>query len=139
MKDGKTKNAVVAVLVVILGVLIAAGPQYLFHVCSETAMSTSPCIYTGKAEIGVGAVLAVLGLIALLSKNRDLNRGLYIGALLTSVLALLIVLVLIGVCSSSAMTCNKEALPGLTIVGAVAVVVSLAGIVVQSPKRGIER
>lgn len=131
MKDRKFKTKAIAAALVVLGILIAAGPHTLFHVCTSM---TNACHYTGQAEIGVGAVLALLGVFSLFTKSRDQQRGLFLGALLVSVLSLLIVLVLVGVCPNTSMVCNREALPGLTIVGILAVLASLAGIVLQSSR-----
>nr|AGS53106.1 hypothetical protein [uncultured bacterium contig00036] len=97
---------------IVAGLLIAIGPQCLFRVC-ETMMR---CHWTAQAEIGVGAVIAALGVAMIFFTNSEIRLGLVIGILLSGVLALLIPHVLIGGCSAVTMQCRKIAFPAITVI-----------------------
>ena len=140
------------IALILLGTLIAIGPQTIFPICgvhkestssvessmkssdmqnSESKMSSakisSPmkCYWTGRAEIGIGAIIAVIGLLLILVGNSNIRIGLSIAALLNSIFAASIPTVLIGVCRSSHMSCNKLALPAILILSILAAILSL--------------
>ncbi len=150
------KNRVISgVLFVVLGLLIAVGPQIIFPICgvrtteSETMQDTpnpkmsmgnestenmgggaamsSPmkCHWTGRAEIGVGALIVLGGLLLLLLRNRQARFGLTLALGLNGILALLIPTVLIGVCGSTRMDCHTLTLPALTIASGFVIVASV--------------
>ena len=69
------KNRVISSIVfILLGAFIILTPTVLFRVCDSTEMKMS-CYYTEKAEIGVGAVIAALGLLSLFTKDAKIRIG----------------------------------------------------------------
>ncbi|MDR3114297.1 MAG: DUF4418 family protein, partial [Treponema sp.] len=44
------------------GLLIALGPQFLFRVCAVVEGMYMKCHWSARAEIGVGALIAALGI-----------------------------------------------------------------------------
>jgi hypothetical protein len=126
---------ILGIIIVVLGVLIAAGPEYIdaFSVCKEIH-SGDACHWTARAEIGIGAVIALLGVLSLLVKSDGIRTGLGISILANGVLVLLIPTVLIPVSNMATMTCRTHALPALTATSVILIILSLAYIYVINRK-----
>jgi hypothetical protein len=103
--------------VVVLGLLAALGPQFLFRVCPVMGDMVMRCHWTAQAEIGVGALIAALGIALMIFASPGIRLGLSIGVFLSGVLVLLLPHVLIGGCPSPFMECRKIAFPALTVIG----------------------
>jgi hypothetical protein len=98
---------------IVTGLLIALGPQFLFKVCEATGDMRMKCFWSGRAEIGVGFLIAALG-IALLLLAPKAQLGLGIAITLSAVVALMIPNALIGGCAMDTMQCRVAAFPALT-------------------------
>ena len=101
---------------IVLGLLIALGPQFLFKVCEPMGENFMRCHWTAQAEIGIGALIAALGIALTLFASPKTRLGLVIGILLSGILALLIPHVLIGGCPMPSMPCRKIAFPAITVI-----------------------
>ena len=102
--------------VVVFGLLIALGPQFLFKVCPIRGDMIMKCHWSAQAEIGVGALIAALGIGLIVFANPKTRLGLTIGVFLSGVLALLIPHALIGGCPGHLMPCRKITFPALTVI-----------------------
>jgi hypothetical protein len=104
--------------VIIFGLLIALGPQFLFKVCPAADGMYMKCHWSARAEIGVGGpLIAGLGIALIFFANPKIRLGLSIGVFLSGVLALLIPHALIGGCVMHTMPCRKIAFPAITVIG----------------------
>jgi hypothetical protein len=112
MKNRITSGGVVTVF----GLLIALGPQFLFKVCPIMGDMIMKCHWSAQAEIGVGGVIAALGIALIVFANPKTRLGLSIGIFLSAVLALLIPHALIGGCVSHTMPCRKITFPAITVI-----------------------
>ncbi|MDR1147372.1 MAG: DUF4418 family protein [Spirochaetaceae bacterium] len=107
---------------IVLGLLVALGPQFLFKVCepTPTLLHTNgnfmKCHWTAQAEVGVGLLITALGIALTIFASPKTRLGLVIGILFSGVLALLIPHVLIGGCGADTMTCRKVAFPAITVI-----------------------
>jgi hypothetical protein len=101
---------------IVFGLLIALGPQFLFPVCPIAGSMIMKCHWSAQAEIGVGAVIAALGIALIFFTNPKIRLGLTIGIFLSAVLALLVPHVLIGGCDMHTMPCRKITFPSITII-----------------------
>lgn len=109
-----------------LGVLTAIGPQVIFPVCGD--MTPKPaCYYTGQAEIGLGIIVAVLGIAEFIINNQDTARGLSVAVAAAGLAVILIPSVLIGVCADKMMICHSATRPFLIIAGAVMIITGILG------------
>lgn len=135
------KNRIlISIILIILGLLIALGPIILFPVCGIHAEETEhemakeiqegamqqakmKCFWTARAELGIGILIAILGVLHFILKSEQLRIGLSIGAILNGVLALLIPNTLIGVCRKAGMMCRIGTLPALTIFSSLVIIV----------------
>jgi hypothetical protein len=63
--------------VIVLGLLIALGPQFLFKVCGLTADGGfTRCHWSAQAEIGIGGILiAGLGIALILFANPRIRQS----------------------------------------------------------------
>ncbi|HEX2946991.1 MAG TPA: DUF4418 family protein [Clostridia bacterium] len=98
------------------GSLIALGPQFLFKVCERMGDKTMKCFWTSRAELGIGALIAVAGLFLLLARSNQFRLGINLSIMLAGILAVLVPTVLIGVCSMPTMQCRLLTLPSILII-----------------------
>jgi hypothetical protein len=93
------KNRIISGAVTIaLGLLVALGPQFLFKVCNTMGDGFPRCHWSGQGEIGIGMLIAVLGIALLLFTESNVRLGLTIGVFFSSIIALCIPHALIGGC-----------------------------------------
>ena len=121
------KKTVFGAVLLILGALIAIGPQSIFAVCEFNPEKAMRCHWMAQAELGVGAVMAVLGLCSMLSHSAQLSRGLLAAGSLLGILTMLLPTVLIGVCMNAHMQCAALTRPALLVLGAAAVLAGALG------------
>ncbi|MDR1943890.1 MAG: DUF4418 family protein [Synergistaceae bacterium] len=118
------KNRIISgVSALILGLLISMGPRYLFKVCEPAPGSRfMNCHWTARAELGVGVMIAVLGLTLLVFKSGGTRLGVACAIFLSGALVLSFPHALIGGCAMEAMACRRTAFPALTVLGVLTVV-----------------
>jgi hypothetical protein len=112
----------------LLGLLVILGPRYLFRVCVPDEYGFPLCHWSAQAEIGVGALIAALGIGLVICEDRKICLGLAIGIFLSSIVVLCIPHILIGGCAMPSMACRKMAFPCITLAGIVLMVYSLVNI-----------
>jgi hypothetical protein len=131
------KNRVIAGgAALVCGLLIALGPQFLFKVCPVMGGVYMKCHWSAQAEIGVGALIAALGVALVVFAHPKTRLGLGIGIFLAAVLALLIPHGLIGGCPMPAMACRKVAFPAITVVSILLLAAAAIQILYLARKKG---
>ena len=157
------KNIIFSTIIIILGLFIALGPQFLFKVCGlkmsisnniddcclepEVNSCCTPmknsfpiCYWTARAEIGIGLLIVALGACIIVFNDRKTKLGLYIGTFLSSLIALFLPYTLIGGCSSIDMLCHKLAFPALTIESIILLIFSVIMVMINFlQKQAIEK
>jgi hypothetical protein len=128
------KSIIFGSTIIALGFLVALSPQFLFKVCSAHSGTFPLCHWTAQAELGMGMLIAALGICLIVFTDPKTQIGLAIGILFASILVLGIPHALIGGCKSSTMACHKVAFPALTVIGIVLLAYSIF-IVVHSEKK----
>lgn len=122
------KNRVVfSLLFIITGILIILSPTKLFPVCDAHEMKMA-CYYTSRAEIGLGGLIASLGVLYFLFKSKDTRIGLSLAQILNAVLVLLLPLELTGLCKMDDMACRAKTLPALIVLSVLLIVIAFADI-----------
>lgn len=109
---------------IVLGLVIAIGPQLLFQVCAK-GEKVMKCFWTARVELGIGGLITALGLLLLVIRSKSIRLGLVIGLFLVSVLSVLVPTVLIGVCGMETMQCRVHTLPSLVVAGILAALISI--------------
>jgi len=145
-------------IVIVLGLLIALGPKFLFKVCNSNMASTESaedccaepatssccgpelsslpiCHWSAQAEMGMGLLIVALGACMLVFTEQKTHLGLLIGVFLSSIIALAIPNFLIGGCSTMTMRCHRVAFPALTIESAILLVFSAIMITLIAMKK----
>lgn len=142
------KNIITGTVVIILGLLIALGPQFLFRVCDHATVSVTDvgdsgdcggddgcgcgdpvssfpqCHWSARAEIGIGFLIAALGACLIVFAETKIQLGLLIGIFFANIIALAVPHTLIGGCDSMTMACRRVAFPALTVEGIILLVFS---------------
>jgi len=119
------KTIISGAVVILLGLLIAFGPQLLFKLCGGgcgCCGDTPTCHWTGQAELGIGMLIAALGVCMLVFTEWNTQFGLIIGVFFAGIIALLIPHALIGGCAEKTMACHRIAFPALTIESVILVI-----------------
>ncbi|MDR0412156.1 MAG: DUF4418 family protein [Treponema sp.] len=112
------KNRIISgAMTIALGMLIALGPQFLFKVCNTTGHGLLRCHWSAQGEIGIGVLIATLGIALLIFAESNVRLGLTIGIFFSSIIALCIPHALIGGCGMMSMACRRVAFPALTVIG----------------------
>ena len=111
----------------LLGLLVILAPTVLFPVC-ESDMKMA-CFFTKKAEIGVGLVIAALGVIYFFLKNKDIRLGISIAQFLNAGLVLAFPAKLTGLCKMSDMACRVKTYPALIVLSVLLALTAAVNIV----------
>ena len=104
---------IIAALFFISGLLVIFAPTVLFPVCSAEKMKMA-CYYTSKAEIGLGSLIGVLGIVFFFFKDKGV---------------LLYPLALTGLCGKEDMDCRVGTLPALIVLSVVLGVTAIVNII----------
>lgn len=120
----KAKN-IAALLISILGVVMLLIPHFVAPVCPIHDGHIMKCHWMGQAVMGLGGVIAVLGILMLLVKDKKMAAAFSISAALVSGLAIAVSSHLIGGCSHHHMSCQMHTIPAVSIVGGILFVLGL--------------
>ena len=116
----------------ILAAVIAAGSVSFLGPCVHEDGTAGACHWAGRALLGLGLLLAVLSLGAVLL--RGFRAGLYLGAAAASVLGILTPGTLIGLCGMGSMRCRAVMQPAMILLFAAAGLAALYGAAVCARK-----
>ncbi len=84
------------------------------------------CLWTSRAEIGLGVLLLAVGALFFFSHELEARRFLSILALIVGILVVLFPTKLIGVCGNPEMVCRVFMKPTLLLIGIVTAVLGIA-------------
>ena len=115
------KNKIISIGTILVGLLLSAGPQFLFKPCPTTEKFMK-CFWSCKALIVVGAILALVGLLQLITKEAKTRKALSVIGLALAISAILIPTVIIGGCAKPEMACKMLTFPVTHTLSAAAIV-----------------
>ena len=120
------KKAIIpAIITLVLALVVAVGSQTFLGACVHENGSFGACHWASRALLGVGGLLAMLALAALVVPSARL--GLYIAMALTCVLGILTPGTLIALCQMATMRCRALMQPATTILFALSLAASAVG------------
>ncbi|MDR1884704.1 MAG: DUF4418 family protein [Synergistaceae bacterium] len=127
--SGRIKHVAAGLFFIVFGVLIAVGPKYIFKICEQDHGHATNCLWTARAELGIGIVIALLGAAYILSREVPLLAGLSLSLVLNGALAFLIPNILMGMCEHPHMDCRLVTLPSLNVISLTATLAAAANTV----------
>jgi len=135
MKDTFTRF-VSGSLFIIFGLLVAIGSQTIFQPCLDgiqicadgkptNMFMPMKCYWSGMAEIGPGAAIALLGVLLLCFRQSQVRLGITFAQILFGVIVILFPACFIGVCSSKSHDCHILFYPMMMVLGSLVIALSL--------------
>ena len=122
---------------VIISIVAAVGPYTFLHVCGSGMGMEAPCKNVPIASLITAIILFVISLVSIISGfkggfKESVNYvidglGIVVGVVLTGIPTFII-----GVCNSAHMHCNMVTKPALIILGIILIIISAAGVLVDS-------
>ena len=124
-------NKFLGISLIILALAIAIVPSFTDCKKATDLASAMPCQQSAKAEIIVGAPLAVVGASIVFTKKKGGLLSLSIIGVVLGVSAVLIPTTLIGTCPGQLMRCDTLMKPSLIALGTLTVIGGLGGLVLS--------
>lgn len=138
IKEGATTVKVAAVALIILAVLVAVVPTFSDCVSDGRMLTLADgreipmkCHWTGRAELGLGLPLLVVGLTMMFSRRRESFRNLGLVGISLGIVTILLPTILIGVCGNPDMPCHSIMQPALILMGILVIGISLAVVILN--------
>jgi len=127
---------IIAIVVMVLGLItIFIPPLYTcdsqgnaIHLAGGKSIPMK-CLWTARAEIGLGILLLVVGIFLFISSKLESRRFLSILTLILGILIILLPIAFVGVCINPEMPCVVVMKPTLLLIGLVTGAFGIAGIV----------
>ena len=120
------KQIIPAWIILVCSLVVAIGSVTFLGPCVHEDGSVGACHWASRALLGLGCLLAVLSVLALLV--RPARTGIYLSILPVCILGMLTPGTLISLCRMSTMHCRAVMQPSMLVLLAVAGLASLAGI-----------
>jgi hypothetical protein len=122
-----------SIILIILGVLLAIAPWTFAPVCEVNGMYAQlasgktlpmPCGWTARAEVGLGALLVVAGILLAIAKTNETKRIIGIFGAAIGVLVILFPTYITKMCAMADHPCNLLTKPVLILLGIATIIVS---------------
>ena len=122
----KMKKALIpGCITLVLALVIAIGSFTFLSPCTHDDGSVGACWWAGRALLGLGCLLAVLSVFALLSRRA--RFGVYLSGIAVCAVGILTPGTLINLCRMSSMRCRSVMQPAMIILFAAAALAAAAG------------
>jgi hypothetical protein len=122
-----------AILLILLGLFLAVSPWTVAPVCEVEGMYAKlangkelpmPCGWTARAEVGVGALVVVAGILLQFARSAEAKMMIGIFGAVLGVLAILFPTTITKMCAMSSHPCNLLTAPVLILTGVIIIAVS---------------
>ena len=122
------KISLPALVLLLLSILIAAGSVSFLGPCVHEDGTFGACHWAGQAMLGIGLLLCLQSLAALLIWDNRIRVGIFLSCLMTAILGLVTPGTLIDLCRMSTMRCRSLMRPAMLILCGLCTLLSLLGI-----------
>ena len=119
------KQSIPAAIIIVLALLLAIGSQTFMGACVHDDGSLGACHWAARTLSGIGGLLAVLAILALLVKKE--RAGLYLAMVPTALLGILTPGTLINLCGMATMRCRALMKPAAMVLLAFTLATALVG------------
>lgn len=133
MKTSKT-GTVMAVLLVILGAVLALGVKFVFHACGGMDGMTPACKPAENAVCILGILILVLSVVTLIVKKRGLRLVLSLAIAVIAIVAAVLPNNILPLCQMPDMHCVAVMKPAVLLVGILTAVVAAISFAVNLRK-----
>ena len=132
----KKKNiTVLNCLPMLLAVLLAVGVKTFLEPCVHEDGSFGACHWAGQALLGLGVLMAVQALCAVLIQKPGVRAGIYLSMLFTAALSIFAPGTLIILCSMPSMRCRALMQPASIILSCLILLFSLINLIMEWKKK----
>lgn len=128
------KQKITSIGTILVGALLAFGPQLLFRPCPTTE-KVMKCFYSCRALIAIGLIVMLTGVLELLAKETESLRFLAVIGTAACILSIMVPTVLIGACMKPEMACKMVTFPVTHALSVVGLVFQALGMVFSGKKR----
>jgi len=133
------RNRKFGVILFLMGFMVFLVPRFILPVCEYQGYSPMACSRTAVAEMLSGAIVVAAAVGLFFSKSGESLRWLSLAALMAGA-SVIWIPEAVGYCHSSRMPCNYGTIPVLRLLGALVILLSLAGFLLSlKRKTGAER
>jgi len=119
-------NRIFGVIFFLTGLMVLLVPRFILPVCEYQGYNPMACSHTAIAEMFAGIMVMAAAVGLFFSRGSDGLRWLSFVALVAGV-SVIWLPVAIGYCHSDRMPCNYGTVPALRLLGALIILLSLAG------------
>jgi uncharacterized membrane protein YczE len=127
------KISIPAIILIVLGILLVVSPWTIAPVCEVNGMYAQlangktlpmPCGWTARAEVGMGVLTILAGLLLTFSQSAETKRMIGLFSIALGVLTILFPLYITKMCALADHPCNLLTKPVLVILGIATIAVS---------------
>ena len=131
----KKSISVLNCLPLLLAVLLAVGVKTFFGPCVHEDGSFGVCHWAGQVLLGLGVVMSVQALCAVLIQKPGVRAGIYLSMLFSAALSIFTPGTLIILCSMPSMRCRALMQPASIILSCLILLFSLINLIVEWKKK----
>jgi len=113
-------------IILVISLVISIGSFTFLSPCTHDDGTVGACWWAGRALLGLGCLLGILSVLALLSRRA--RFGIYLGSVAVCILGILTPGTLISLCRMSSMHCRAVMQPAMIILFAAAGLAAFAGV-----------
>jgi uncharacterized membrane protein YczE len=127
------KISMQALVLIILGILILIGPWTFAPICEVNGMYAQlasgktlpmPCGWTARAELGIGALTILAGILLNFSQSAETKRVIGLIGIALGILVILFPLYITKMCAMADHPCNLLTKPVLILLGVAVIAIS---------------
>lgn len=119
------KGSILALVILIFALVIAIGSVSFLGPCIHEDGNVGACHWASRMLLGLGALMAVLALLALLLPT--LRPGLFVAMIPTALLGILTPGTIISICAMATMRCRMVMRPSMLILFSATLIAAFVG------------